>query len=102
MNDKKVITLSIVALLLTIPSLIFSGYVLSVLWGWFMVPIFGMPALSIPAAIGVWMVIGFITHQTIDADDSRTSEKKLYESIGQAISRPLLALLVGYIVHLYM
>lgn len=27
------------------------GYVLSVLWGWFFVPTFGVPALSVPSSV---------------------------------------------------
>ena len=34
-----------------------SGYTLSVLWGWFMVPAFGLPALSVAQAYGLALVV---------------------------------------------
>lgn len=34
-----------------------SGYTLSVLWGWFMAPTFGLPALSVAQAYGVALVV---------------------------------------------
>lgn len=39
---------------------ILSGYVLSVLWGWFIVPTFGLPLLTIPVAIGVMLVVAYL------------------------------------------
>lgn len=33
-----------------------NGWALSTLWGWFIVPIFGLPSLTIPQAIGVSFV----------------------------------------------
>lgn len=37
-------------------SVIVRGYTLSVLWGWFVVPLFGLPALNIPLAFGLVLV----------------------------------------------
>ena len=34
-----------------------SGFTLSVLWGWFMLPLFGLPALSIAQAYGLMLVV---------------------------------------------
>ena len=34
-----------------------SGFTLSVLWGWFMVPLFGLPALTVAQAFGVALVV---------------------------------------------
>lgn len=42
------------------PLMIWRGYVLSVLWGWFAVPL-GAPAVSIPIAIGCAILIGLFT-----------------------------------------
>lgn len=33
------------------------GYTLSVLWGWFVVPAFGLPALSVAQAYGLTLVV---------------------------------------------
>jgi hypothetical protein len=39
-------------------ALLWHGYALSVLWGWFVVPTFGAPSLTIPQAIGFAIVAG--------------------------------------------
>lgn len=52
-----------VVLLLATPfSMVWSGWVLSVLWGWFVVPL-GLPPLALWAACGVRLVTGSLTHQ---------------------------------------
>ena len=40
---------------------IYSGYALSTMWGWFVASTFGLPALSIPAAIGIMYTVKFAT-----------------------------------------
>lgn len=85
-------------------SAVFSGYALSVLWGWFIVPIFHLPQLSITAAIGISLVIGYLTHQIIN--DPKDSDRSFAEKIGVAtaysILKPGSALLIGWVVHLFM
>jgi len=45
-------------------SCLLRGWVLSILWRWFMVPTLGLPALSVPQAIGIALVVGMLTHQS--------------------------------------
>ena len=54
-----------VALAMAIGS-IFNGYALSVLWGWFVVPVFGLPQISIVPAIGIAIVVSYLTYQMHD------------------------------------
>jgi hypothetical protein len=43
---------------------IWTGYAISVIWGWYVVKIFGLPYLPIPAAIGISALIScFKTHR---------------------------------------
>ena len=44
----NVLSMVAAGVLLSVPSWIYSGYVLSILWGWFIVPVFNAPALTIP------------------------------------------------------
>ena len=82
---------------------VFNGYVLSVTWGWFVVPTFGVPKLSIVAAIGLAMVINYITYQEIDCDPrSETNSAKITRGVTMSIMRPSLFLFLGWIVHLFM
>ncbi len=43
--------------------LFFKGYVLSVLWKWFIVPLFNVPKLKLAAAIGIVAIATILTHQ---------------------------------------
>ncbi len=89
---------------LVVLSTLFRGYALSVLWGWFMVPTLGLPHLSVVQAIGIAMVVSFLTHK--DTSDLQKKE----EGTGAAIARgvvlvvlyPLIALGFGWVVHQYM
>lgn len=42
---------------------IYEGFILQTMWAWFIVPTFGLPALSIPVAIGICLIMAFLTHQ---------------------------------------
>ena len=55
---------------------IWYGYVFSVVWGWFFIPILSAPRLSIPAAIGLAAVVRMVTHQDIE---EKSEEKSLGE-----------------------
>ena len=54
-----------IALLLIIPLILYRGWVLALGWAWFMVPTFALPALSIPAALGISGLLSFTTFQLI-------------------------------------
>lgn len=45
-------------LVLSIVSQLYSGLVLSVMWGWFIVPL-GIAAITIPHAVGISFITGF-------------------------------------------
>ena len=82
---------------------IYGGWVLSILWGWFMVPLFGLPALSIPAAIGVSLVAALLTHQyRDDKKDEDDKTKRFIVAVGTGIVSPLFTLLMGYIAFQFM
>ena len=76
-------------------SVTWSGYILSILWSWFMVPIFGLPVLSVPAAIGVTIVFGYF----IRGVSMATAKKDEFtETIVTAFLTPLVFLFMGWIV----
>lgn len=78
-----------------------NGWALSILWGWFIVPIFGLPELSIPAAIGIAMIVNYMTYQEPGHADDRTSDDKVKAFIVLCL-RPLFAVFIGFIVKLFM
>ena len=58
------------------------GFTLSVLWGWFVVPLFGLPALSIAQAFGLALVVrsanGISSQSEKSKDDLSTAIMKLF------------------------
>lgn len=85
--------------LITIVGAILDGFVISILWNWFMVPIFDLPSLSIISALGLSLVIAWFTSHNNTGKNEEVDNKK---AIILFIMRPILFLLIGYIVHLFM
>jgi phosphate/sulfate permease len=77
------------------------GYVLSIMWSWFIVPTFHLPVLGKAIAIGLAITIKLITDQT--KPDCVKKEKTFWETIGEGFGNtfvsPAFTLLYGYIVH---
>lgn len=88
--------------LLMVLSSIFNGYALSVLWGWFVVPTFGAPALGVVPAIGVAMAVSYLTHQMHDCQEETTFGETIAKGTAMAVLKPSFALFFGWIVHLFM
>ena len=75
---------------------IWRGFVIKMLWGWFVVTTFvGAPELSIPAAIGLAMMVRFM-------EPNRKSDKGFWEDIAWNTLGAGLTLGVGFIVHSFM
>lgn len=81
---------------------IWSGYALSILWGWFIVSAFHLPNLSIPAAIGVAMIVSYMTYHGTPSDKDKSFSDKMIEGIATGIARPALALFSGWIVKFWL
>jgi hypothetical protein len=81
--------------------MLFSGYVLSVLWGWFLVPLLGLPEITISGAIGIAIIVGYLTHQTQPTEDESFRDR-MFEAIGMAIFKPTFVLFIGWLVTFWM
>lgn len=90
-------------LALMVLSSMWKGYVLMILWAWFVVPTFGLPALAIAPAIGLAMVVSFLTYQS---DASKEPECEFSERMAKAVARALLTpafvLGIGWVVRQFM
>lgn len=84
-------------------SALWSGYVLSTLWAWFIVPAFGVPGLSIAYAIGLALIVSYTTDHSFKKKQSydESLSEQLCRAVGIAAIRPALALLCGWIVTLF-
>jgi hypothetical protein len=77
---------------------ILRGWVISILWKWFIVSAFGVPALGIAAAIGVALLVGTMAHQYTHTEDNRTDGQKAASAVGASILAPLFLLGLGWII----
>lgn len=98
-------TLLQIALLLviTLLSAAYFGYAIAVLWGWFVVPTFGLTPLSIPVAYGISilarMCIFDATITRVGQDDK--IPEVIIKSITFGIMIPSFALGFGYVATLF-
>lgn len=89
----------IIALLMIPLTVALNGWALSILWSWFVVPIFGLPALSLASALGLSIVVSFMTHQDVDCEQPDRSMSATWSRVvAITVGRPLLALLMGWII----
>lgn len=104
MKDSEKVAGLLILLFAGIPgmiaiSAILNGFVLTKLWAWFIVPQFGLVALRIPFAIGISLVVGFLTHQT---DTNKEENKSSFGTqFGLMILRPFMMLFTGWIVQMF-
>lgn len=94
---KPLIALSIVGFIgLMVVSAILGGWALSVTWGWFMVPTFDLPELAIAPAIGVALVVGYLTKNIPQQGGSSADQFGM--AIAEAFFRPLLIVGLGWVI----
>ena len=93
------------SIVILLAAVILNGWALSVMWGWFIIPVFNAPPLDIAPAIGLAMVVSFLTARR--KTESRTKGEKgkwenLLTELAIAVLYPLMALAFGYVVQLFM
>jgi putative Mn2+ efflux pump MntP len=85
---------------------VMSGWVITYLWQWFVMPVFDIRSISIVEAIGISMIASFLTYQYQASrqkeKDNRTTEEHIIEMLQYGIFRPLGVLGGAYIVHLFL
>lgn len=86
---------AIAAILVTVPLALWRGFVLSVMWGWYVVPTFGLPALSPVVAVGViWTVHLF--YMPIPKPEERGKPVELVYPFLYGLVSPAVALAFGW------
>lgn len=101
--NGRVYALTMIAAMLGLAAIdaIWSGYVLTCLWGWFVVPTFALPPLTLAQAIGVSLIVGYLTHQYLPKQDKQENGIKLDDierAVDHVIFPPAFALLAGLLV----
>lgn len=99
MSEHKTTGWEVLALILLMPfEVTWSGFVLTKLWAWFIVTTFNRAPLRIPQALGISLIVHFLTSSISDAREKRGTG----EAIALSISMPLFALFFGWIYHLFL
>lgn len=100
MNIKNALfSAAVVAVALLLMVLVFlfdvvlKGFVIQVLWGWFITPL-GPPPISVPLGYGLGLLAWFVFPKP-QKEDGTDYKGQLATSIANAV----IALLFGYIVH---
>ncbi len=92
-----------ISFLALVPLSMWRGFVLIKLWAWFVIPLFALPVLSLPAAMGISLVVGYLTHQAHkELSDKPDYTQLLATEISNGIVIPLFALAIGAIIHAFM
>ena len=82
-------------IILVVPIILLRSWVLTILWGWFMCPYFGLEPLTMPYAIGIALVIGMLTQSASELKD-QYKEEAWKRMVGLALA-PFVTLLIGWI-----
>ena len=86
-------------IIVSIYSAILSGWAIAKLWGWFVVPTFHIPALTIPVAIGVSILIGYF--QKLPDSNDKTFLKILLDGALSGLFKPLFTVALGALVKMF-
>ena len=89
-----------VAVLLSYPLVsVWRGYVLTVLWSWFIVP-FGIVEVGLIPAMGIFLIASLVRFDV--SPYKNYSNKDYWEVFSQTIVLPAFILGVGYVIHLFL
>ena len=93
----KILGWFVTVVVVSVLAYIWHGWVLTILWTWFCVPVFNLPQLSLGPAIGVSLLVGYLTHQQLPRDDAPW-KKQFIHNLSVVIVRPAVALGIGWII----
>lgn len=86
----------ILAILLIFAGLVYQAFVASVLWGWFITPLFLIPVPSLIYCVGLLVFWRFLTAK-FDGKE-KTSKEALAATVSAALTHPTGSLLMGWII----
>ena len=78
----------------------FDGLVFSYIWKWFVVPIFGLPVLTVPQSIGIIIVTAFLTSRPTSKDlEGDIALRTLPKGLAAQLIYPVIAGVAAWILH---
>jgi hypothetical protein len=102
-SDSELLTSCVGTTVIVIAALILAtfmnGWVLSLLWKWFIVPIFKLPMLTVIQAIGIFMTVNFLTvHLQNEITETKTVSDLASVFIGKVLVYPLMVAGIGWLI----
>jgi hypothetical protein len=76
-----------------IGQVIVQGWILAIMWKWFVIPTFHLPALSIPAAMGLTLIVAMLWNPKFG------DEKDIVNQIWVSYAIPVVCLIFGWLIH---
>ena len=92
----KIIAYIFFTIIIAIYSTVLSGWAIAKLWAWFIVTTFGLPHLTIPAAIGLAIMVEYF--QPTPEPKEQEYRKTLLNTAFMGMFKPFVCVLVGLIV----
>ena len=89
---------AVLLLAASVVSYVVNGWALSVLWTWFVSPVFSVAPLSIPQAIGFSIVVGVLTHQSKPKEEGKETSELIAEILAYSVFSPPLIVFIGWVV----
>lgn len=77
-----------------------NGVVAKYLWLWFVVPTLNTPPLSLPAAMGISLLVGFLTSHLVNR--GKTTDPDVLFVFFYSLFQPLFTLGIGWLIALFM
>ena len=78
---------------------ILNGWVLSIMWTWFIVPKFNAPTLNIPEAIFIGLIVSFLTYryntQANESENTNKAMERYLVGVIMSVIHPLIALAIA-------
>ena len=103
MDKRETSILQVISILLAIPLMFWWAFVAVELWRWFLIPIFGVQAISYAQALGLSCILGmFMTIGPIMRKEYLVSEgERILATLFLGLFGPAHLLLFGYLIHLF-
>ncbi len=92
---EKIGIFVVAMVVLVVPMALLNGWVVMLLWEWFIVPVTNLRVLVFGEALGVSLVISYMTMSLPDMREKSTAET--FKTLGWVVGRPFLALAVAWV-----
>lgn len=100
MNDGALAKIILLVLMVPITALL-NAWVLTLLWGWFLVP-FGLPSIGVAHAYGLSVLVTFLNYNAKRSYLDSQEDMDWFVFLVLSVVAPLLALLLGWVAQGFM